>query len=273
MQEVVPAESVDRFRRLARSSPWLWRSMRFTVDDADRSRIRAWIRRPDQLRVEDLDGHVLFASRGRPTPTGVAVLTLVEPGVDPEPASAPTVGWWTDPGAPEPERDADGLVIAPVHLPPLVVVDDPMWQNYRWVAMLNPRELADTYDGEPGVEIDSLAEVERDGRATLWATVRPRADYNPRCSCCPLLPSRAAVLAEGIGDPDGSFADAHRVALDVATGICVSARELGGPDHGRGFDLEIEAVDEELTDEWFSVDFPGSRGGPGRFRRWWLERR
>ena len=37
MQEVVPAESVDRFRRLARSSPWLWRSIRFTVDDADGS--------------------------------------------------------------------------------------------------------------------------------------------------------------------------------------------------------------------------------------------
>ena len=255
----VEVEGLERFRRLARSSPWLWRSVQFTVDDVDGSRVRAWVRRPDALRVEDLDGWARWASGGHLTPPGVSFLVLgepAEPGVAPEPPPPPpSITWWTDPEVAVPLRDENGLVVVPVRLPPHVVVDDPMWQNYRWVAMLNPRELADTWEGMPGVEVDALDEGEREGRATVWATVRPRDDYEPRCSCCPLLPSRAAVIAEGYGDPDGPFADAHRVALDVATGICVSAREIGGPTPGRGFDLTIEAVDEELSDEFFAVAF------------------
>jgi hypothetical protein len=54
------------------------------------------------------------------------------------------------------------------------------------------------------------------------------------------------------GAPGARFADAHRVALDVATGICVETRELGGPTPGRGLDVVIEQVAQPMPDEWFT---------------------
>lgn len=261
-----PVTHAERFRRLARSSPWLWTSVRFTHEDGDLPPVRAWVRRPQALRVESLAGELLLADPGRPTPTHVS--RLLGPGDPPREAPAPV--WWTDPTAPRPPRDRQGLVVDPVQLPSTVVLDDPMWQTYRWVAMLNPRELADTATGEPAVELDDLREVDRFGRSTLWATVRPGECYDPRCACCPLLPSRPAALAEGYPDPDGPFAEAHRVALDAATGICVSAREVGGPTPGRGFDLVIEGVDEDLRDDLFATgSTPTADRGLGRMLRGW----
>lgn len=254
----------ERFRRLARSSPWLWSSVRLRFDDGESDPVRAWIRRPDALRVEDLSGRLLAAHPGRPSPDNVSVFLVADAdGVVGETPAPPTPLWWTDPRAPRPPLDAEGLVADPERLPIALVIDDPMWQNYRWVAMLAPRELADDDDGGPAVEIDSVETGVRHGRATIWATVRPRDGYDPRCSCCPLLPSRPAALAQGYPDPDGPFASAHRVALDVATGICVSTRELGGPTPDRGFEVVIEAVDEVFPDELF-VSFPTSSTP-----RWW----
>jgi hypothetical protein len=267
----------DDFRALARSSPWLWRSLRFAVEDRldpiGLAPVRGWIRRPQAMRVETLDGHLLAAMTGDPTPSNVALFAIGEPdGVAP----LPRVTWWTDPAAPTPRRRADGLVGEPVLLPTHIVVDDQMWQNYRWVAMLNPRELADGVDDQPGAFVDALELGERHGRATLWATVRPRDAYDARCSCCPLLPSRAAALAEGFPDADGDFAEAHLVGLDVATGICVSTRELGGPADGRGFEVTIEAVDDPMPDALFTQRAPSAgrlrrlldRAGPARPARW-----
>lgn len=247
-------DGVSRFRRLARSSPWLWRSVRFGFDDGSVS-VRAWVRRPQALRVESLAGEVLVASAGRLVPGGIG---LYGPGLGVGEPAAPM--WWTDPRAPVPGRDAEGLVSQPVSLPLMVVVDDPIWRNYRWVAMLNPRELADGLDGGPAVQVDALDEGLRHGRATVWATVRPFDGYDPRCSCCPLLPSRLAAAAEGWTDPDGAFAEAHRVALDVATGICVSAREVGGPHPGRGFEVAIDGVDEEFDEALFAGVGRSGRG-------------
>ena len=136
-------DGVSRFRRLARSSPWLWRSVRFGFDDGSVS-VRAWVRRPHALRVESLAGEVLVASAGRLVPGGIG---LYGPGLGVGEPAAPM--WWTDPRAPVPDRDAEGLVSQPVSLPLMVVVDDPIWRNYRWVSMLNPRELSDGLDGGP----------------------------------------------------------------------------------------------------------------------------
>jgi hypothetical protein len=57
----------DDLRALARSSPWRWTTLRFT----ERRRhgttwsdpVRAWLRRPDLLRVEDADGRLLEVIR------------------------------------------------------------------------------------------------------------------------------------------------------------------------------------------------------------------
>jgi hypothetical protein len=53
------APSADDFAALARSSPWRWTTLRFTArwpSDPWRSQeLRAWLRRPDRLRVETVD--------------------------------------------------------------------------------------------------------------------------------------------------------------------------------------------------------------------------
>lgn len=276
-------ETVEAFRRLARSSPWLWRTMRLTHDDGEGRPVRAWIRRPDSLRVETLNGAVLDARPGDPRPAGHAVFSVGIDGPLPEsyteadvvtdPSLSPTteslrdaaeaaltepdggsdeVRWWTDPDAPRPARDADGLVIDPIGWQDSVTVDDAMWTNYRWVAMLNPRELADGVEGAPAVAVDQLSAGIRAGRPTLFATVRPLTGYDPRCGCCPLLPSLESQVADGVTNPRGPFADAHRVAVDLATGVCVAAHEVGGPRDGAGFEVHIEAVDEEYGDDLFT---------------------
>ena len=58
--------SADAFTALARSSPWRWSTLRFTgarPADARAPPVRAWLRRPDLLRVETLGRR---AAAGRP---------------------------------------------------------------------------------------------------------------------------------------------------------------------------------------------------------------
>lgn len=252
----------DGFRRLARSSPWLWRTARLRYDDdGPLPSVRAWIRRPQALRVETLDGVLLEAALGPPQPTNVSVLTHGPTGDGEHP---PRPMWWTDAAAPRPPFAPDGLVDRPRALSLFTVVEDAMWQSYRWVALLDPVELADDDDGQPAVDVDALSTRLRYDRETVLAVVRPRDGYDARCSCCPLLPSRPAALAEGYPDADGPFARAHRVELDLATGICVSAREVGGPHDGRGFDVVLEAVDAAMPDELFTERPPR----PPRRRGW-----
>ncbi|MPY80421.1 MAG: hypothetical protein GEV04_18580 [Actinophytocola sp.] len=52
-------------------------------------------------------------------------------------------------------------------------------------------------------------------------------------------------------DPSLRYADAHRVRLDVGTGVCVYTEEIGGSRAGSGHDLCIEAVDEPMPDYLF----------------------
>jgi hypothetical protein len=47
------------------------------------------------------------------------------------------------------------------------------------------------------------------------------------------------------------YATAHRVRLDLGTGICVLTEELGGSHAGAGHDLRLESVDEPLPDALF----------------------
>lgn len=205
--------------------------------------VRAWLRRPGSLRVEAMDGELLTAERDETLGGTIAPLS---------------------PGAPRPEFDADGLV---AHRPRsgYLHYDDPMYVNYQWVAMLDPAEFADgvvAETGEPGpapVSVAGLSEVEHHGRTAWQAELRPNWTYDPRCGCCPLLPSEVSDYweAEAGGptmreyDPDVRYADAHRVRLDVATGVCVYTEEIGGSRAGTGHDMRIDAVDESMPDYLF----------------------
>jgi hypothetical protein len=159
----------------------------------------------------------------------------------------------------EPVRRPDGLIAARERG---FSYDAPMYQDYRWVAMLDPVELADGRDhdtGEPAwpaLVVDDLTEVEHAGRPAWEAVVRTTPVYEPRCGCCPLLRTREIDLLEFADLPEyvlAQYPDAYRVRLDVGTGICVCTEEIGGLTPGRGHDLRIEAVDEPMDDDLFAA--------------------
>jgi hypothetical protein len=243
----------ERFWALARSSPWRWSSLQFVRTRRGRDEfgadVRAWLRRPDALRVEDLDGQLLRTELGA-APRTVALLTPDggrELPLRPPPSVPPKFG-------------ADGLVRErPSDWD--VDYDDPMFQDYAWVAMLDPVELADGEDGRPGTTLEGLRTVEHHGREAWEAIVRPTSAYAPRCACCALLLSEVSErrLAGGGGPAQQSsfaFADAHVVRLDVGTGVCVLVEQLGGDRAGWTDDVRIERVDEPMPDALFTEPRP-----------------
>lgn len=154
----------------------------------------------------------------------------------------------------------------------------PLFQDYRWVAMLEPLELADPWlppDERPGddppVRVHSVERHRHHGRPTLAATVSTGASYNPRCPCCPLLPSAEVVRAMADGglpvDTSAPAPTRFLVLLDEGTGVCVGVTALDGPDAGAGFDVAIEAVNEPYDGALF--DAPRGHG----LRRCWPGRR
>jgi hypothetical protein len=74
----MPIPSVEQFFALARSSPWRWSTLRFRVTWRGRMHtsaagfrrepVRAWVARPDALRIETHDGRVLIAGRRPESP-------------------------------------------------------------------------------------------------------------------------------------------------------------------------------------------------------------
>jgi hypothetical protein len=250
--------TTDDFRALARSSPWRWTTLRFTVgwtgqDRRDRSALRAWVRRPDRLRVETPEGELVQVIREQRQQIGV----LGRPT-----GSTVDLPWAGEAGAGVPERRPDGLVLRRPSSWELSL-DDPMYQDYFWVAMLDPVELADGRDPEtleptgPPLRYDSVAEVEHAGRRAWEAVVRPTDTYEPRCADenCALLRSPYVDAREaaggGINEVLARYPDAHRVRLDVQTGVCVLTAAVGGLTPGAGHDLRIEAVDDPMDDALF----------------------
>jgi hypothetical protein len=211
----------ERFRRLARSAPYRWSALVLEGTWGPRGQpSRTFVIRPDWARVERLDGTPVH--EGRQGSLGAGPLL---PG--PEGWHAPAIPALVPP----PELDADGLVAA-ARRPWQDGPEVPFWQDYRCVAVLDPYELSE------GVDVLEVAAVDHRGRPAWQALLRPGPDYEPRCACCPLLRSRASDLMEGL-EPLSAYADAHRVRLDTATGVCVRAREDGGPSDGQGHDLAI----------------------------------
>lgn len=250
--------SASDFAALARSSPWRWSTLSFTArwprDPWPAWELRAWLRRPDRLRVETVEGALIQVVHESPRQVGVATSDG-----DRYTATRP---WWTAPDAPPPLLRADGLVTArPGRLAVEFSYDAPMYRDYFWVAMLDPVELADGYSPDadavlPGTQVDAVSEVEHGDRPAWEAIARPTPAYQPRCTCCSLLRSREVDIAEaesGAGDKVmlEQYPQAYRVRLDVGTGVCVLTEAIGGSTHGSGHELRIEAVDQRMADDLF----------------------
>lgn len=212
----------ERFRRLARSAVYRWRALTLEGTWGPRDEpLRVHVEQPDVLRVEQLDGAVL--ADGRHGSIGAGAVLTADGSHHPYQAAAPT-----------PELDDDGLVISerqPWNDGPEV----PMWQDYRFVAVLDPYELSD------GVDVVAVREIEHAGRAAWEAVLRPTPEYEPRCSCCPLMRTQHTDRMEGLPLLP-AYAGAYLVRLDVGTGVCVRTRELGGPADGQGHDLVLVHV-------------------------------
>ncbi|MDN5853860.1 MAG: hypothetical protein L0K86_13635 [Actinomycetia bacterium] len=256
--------STSDFAALARSSPWRWSTLRFTArwqgDPWRTQELRAWLRRPDRLRVETVGGTLEQVVHESPQQIGV----LTSDG-DRYTATLP---WSTDPDAPRPLLRADGLVSTRPdgRFSSRICYDAPMYRDYFWVAMLDPVELTDGHDPDtgaalPGTQIDTVADVEHAGRPAWQAVLRPTPAYQPRCTCCSLLRSRVVDVAEaeaGAGNKVvlDEYPQAYRVRLDLATGVCVLTEHIGGSTAGSGHALRIEAVDEPMADDLFQVPPP-----------------
>lgn len=236
---MIDSPTLEQFRRLAQSSPWRWTSVEFEcIPTHYDSAVHAWIRRPGSMRVETPDGtvaQVAMATRpfdGAMTRIGDGPLTPVE-------------GRW--PSAIVPQFDSDGLVSAILDSWS-IDWDDPMYQSYQWVAMLNPVEFSrsphDLANDAARVELSEVKVVDHHGRRTWEAIAHPTADYDPRCDCCPLLDGQFDSESD-----DWIAGPPQIVRIDEQTAICtyVGGSDLRAPD----IDVRIIAVDETMGDALF----------------------
>lgn len=206
---LIPTEA--SFRALARSSPWRWTSLHFTRRTPGAT-VEAWVTRPDGVRVVDADGHpVEVKGPGQPT-DGMATADWVPPSArfrtDGLVEERLGVYRW------EIGRLSDGLI----------------WNDYLWVAMLDPFELS------YGTVVTDVHDDVVAGRPAWRARIKAVDGYDPLCSCCALLWSYQSAALEyeesryGLEPkPDDSrYPDAYDVALDVQTGIVVRCLPTGG---------------------------------------------
>ncbi|WP_458682471.1 hypothetical protein [Prescottella equi] len=216
----------------------MWQSIEFRWHMGPQQVRHAWIRRPGNLRVEDEHGNLLHTSTAeRPFPG--AMSSSGGSGWTPRP------GRW--PAEVRPVLADDGLVES-VPDPREVDYDQPFYGDYRWVAMLNPLELADTVhnrndpDAVP-VELHEVTRVEHHGRPALQATAQTTPSYDPRCGCCPLLAGKFDHETDLWAPGPPSL-----VRIDEQTGICVSIEQS----EWNALDVEIIAVDQPLDDDLFT---------------------
>lgn len=245
----------DDFRALAGSSPWRFSTLHLTHRAENEELVEAWLTRPGRLEV--------LARGERHVETGVpytrAKLYFEElPRVGlqrflPRRTSQGRAATSNPPIRPpqsvEPVRRPDGLVL---ERPFEADYDDPMWGDYRWVAMLDPVELSH------GVEASQVHARERFGRLTWTATVRALPEsaenegdgYDPRCSCCALLfgaVSQALELRGGntqapAPEEVAGYPSAYWVSLDVETGVVVDVEPQDGDRADTAFTNEIHEV-------------------------------
>ncbi|WP_144791507.1 hypothetical protein [Kocuria palustris] len=222
-----PATDPAEFAALCRSSPWRWETVRFTLQwiGPETAPVRCWIRRPEDLRVESLDGSALYTA------------TDLTRSRDDFYVSSRPVSWLVPPRLVSPVYTRFGLV----ERRPEAAYGDPVFGGGRWQAVLDPVELAGDapqplYLAEraPAALSGITSSVDEDGRAVREAVARPLVGYRPVEPGHPLAPA------------------ATRVRIDERTGICTRSEVLEGPQRGTGHRLRIEAVDDYLNDDLFT---------------------
>ncbi|MGK2884763.1 MAG: hypothetical protein ACSLE8_08295 [Rhodococcus sp. (in: high G+C Gram-positive bacteria)] len=257
---MIEAPSILQFQRLAQSDPRRWKSVEFVCAPTHgNASVRAWIRRPGAMRVEAHDGTVLETYRATKPFDGA----MTKSGDGPWMA---TPGRW--PSVLAPVTDEDGLVS---EFPfdegyPFVDWDDPLYEGYRWVPMLNPIELSrtphDLSELATVVELSEVTVVEHHGRLAWEVTARPTAAYDPRCTCCPLLTGMFDDET-GVWNPGPPVT----VRLDVQTGICVYIGPAAvDPTHDCDLDVTIIGVDQRMDDALFHWRPALARGAVGSRR-------
>lgn len=254
------------FRALARSAPWRWRTLTFSLSTpmSTPPQLRAMVRRTGGVRVELPDGTVeTDATSGSASSSAQLSMAWSEDG------DATEATTWVPTGVTRssevaPELDEWGLVRRRPD-PLTVEYDEPYYRDYLWVAMLDPVELADGMDREraeregvwpppavPGTVLGDLIETERHGRRTWWAEASATKAYEPRCACCAMLFGQVSEALEGRPlDPGVDLPTRYLVGLDVGTGVCVSLDRLDGAAPGSVLSMRIEAVDEPMADALF----------------------
>ena len=247
--------TADDFRALSRSSPWRCTAAHVTRRGAGSPEVEAWLERPGRLTVRDAWGETHRWESNQDmsvTPDLVAAaFRMPERYADDALGARALAIRWVHHTTPI-TRD-DGLVLvrpddeswqAATGQPPQDVESaDPMYDNYVWVAMLDPWELA------RGVELSRLRETTHHGRRAWAARCVPTEAYRPRCGCCELLWSEVSVWAEhAAGGPAPGHGDvypeAYDVVLDHGTGFVVSLVPVGATSrHDLAFDLQVHAAE------------------------------
>ncbi|MCZ4563932.1 hypothetical protein O4160_24115 [Rhodococcus sp. IEGM 1401] len=237
--------SVEQFRRLAQSSPWLWESVEFELLPTRHTlSVHAWIRRPGNMRVEDANGKLVERVGAGIPYAGMGVQYS-------NGAPRQLEGRW--PSDTTPTFDSDGLVSALPSIADswLVDYDDPFYENYQWIAMLNPIEVTrsghDHSSTETVTELSEVRAVEHHGRPAWQATVVTTDRYDARCECCALLSGHYdSETRHWVPGPPVT------VRLDVQTGICVYVGPpVDQPTAEPDLDLTIIAVDARMNDSLF----------------------
>lgn len=236
--------TTDRWLALARSSPWLWRTAHFMLrrDDDPDGPVEVWLDRRKRMRTKSR-GDVRSQKYERRASTWF--------GWDER--GETSTGTVVQPEAWEVrvDRDPDGLVAE--RPGDYREAEELMWRDYRFVAMLDPVELAEPsrYRTGPAATIERCWVDERDGRLTWWAELTDADGYDPRCTCCALLDGAvAARLVNDEGGPavalSGPRPTRWRVGLDRGSGIVVSLQPLDGDSVAGGFEVELLGVDSPI---------------------------
>ncbi|MCA4133556.1 hypothetical protein [Arthrobacter sp. M4] len=217
------------FRNLCRSSPWKWQSLRFEYRETPGpgDGVRAWLRRPGALRLEDLAGKLLQSTTG------------INDSRDGLYISATRKSWLLPAHLVTPVYDDGGRVTRR----PEAAYGEPCFGNGLFAAALDPVELAGNapvpieFPASNAVDVAELSEVEHQGRPAWEAVVTPNVTYRPADPGAPLcLPGTTVVR------------------IDVETAVCVSSRSLDGTTAGRGHELTILGVDEYMLDDLFMAE-------------------
>lgn len=232
-------ELMGRFRRLARSSPWLWKSIQVEISAHDPEHqvvafeaenqpeaLTVLVRRPDAIRVEDPSGKVLFRTDS------------INDSKSRSFVASTRKSWLLPPHLLSPVYADDGLVS---RRPEAAYVIDLMPVG-MWNTFLDPVEIAGFAPGPADLPfphpstIHSIRQM-RDpaGRRCLEAELSRGHSYSP------VVPD-APLLGTGI----------TRLRLDVATGLCVERKILTGADAGLEHHVKIVAVDQYMIDGLFT---------------------